>query len=146
MYQKSISVFFPSYNEEENVRETVLSAHEYLKPRFKDYEILVISCASKDRTNEITEELIKTTPNLRLVTGPVNPGYAFSVRTGFLNALKSKKDLIFYTDGDRQFDIKELDLLLPLIEKYDIVTGYKIKRHDPLMRIWTSRRLVATMR
>ncbi len=146
MYQKSISVFFPSYNEEENVRETVLSAHEYLKPRFADYEILVISCASTDRTGEIVKELMKTIPHLRLITGPVNPGYAFSVRTGFLTALESKKDLIFYTDGDRQFDIKELDNLLPLIDRYDIVTGFKIERNDPVMRSWMSWVYNLTMR
>ncbi len=143
MNNQSISVFFPSYNEEDNVRESVLSAHEYLKSRFKDYEILVVSCASKDRTNEITEELMKTVPNLRLITGPVNPGYAFSVRTGFLN---SKKDLIFYTDGDRQYRIKELDNLLPLLSDYQVVTGYKIQRNDPLMRTWMSWIYNTTMR
>ena len=134
-FNKSISVFFPAYNEEENIRDVVLEANEYLKPRFKDYEILVISCASTDRTNAITLELAKSIPQLRLVTKDVNTGYAGSLRAGFLNA---SKELIFYTDGDHQFDIKELDKLLPLIEKYDIVTGHKIKRNDPLMRLWMS--------
>lgn len=134
-YHKSISVFFPSYNEEENVRDMVLEANEFLKTRFKDYEILVISCGSKDRTNDITLELAKSIPQLRLIAKDVNTGYAGSVRTGFLTA---SKELIFYTDCDRQFDIKELDKLLPHLAHNDVVTGYKIKRNDPIMRIWMS--------
>lgn len=133
---KSISVFIPTYNEEENVRDAVLEINDYLKPRFDDYEILVISEGSIDRTNEIAEELKKDIPQLRLLVKPKNFGYAGSLRTGFQN---SKKELIFYTDGDRQFDIRELDNFLPLITKYDIVTGYKLKRFDPLMRAWTSK-------
>lgn len=140
---KSISVFFPAYNEEENIRNVVLEANEYLKPRFSDYEILVVSCASTDRTNEITLELAKSIPQLRLIAKDVNTGYAGVLRTGFLNATK---ELIFYTDGDHQFDIKELDTLLPLLSDYDVVTGYKIKRNDPVMRLWVSVLYNAIMR
>ena len=135
MINKGISVFFPAYNEGENIRDLVLETNDYLKSRFSDYEILVVSCASTDRTNEITLDLAKNIPQLRLVTKDINTGYASSLRAGFENATK---ELIFYTDGDHQFDIKELDKLLPLIEKYGIVTGYKIKRNDPLMRLWMS--------
>lgn len=143
MMDKSISVFIPSYNEEDNVCNAVLEINDYLKSRFKDYEILVVSEGSTDRTNEIVEELKKEIPQLRLLARPKNFGYAGSLRTGFKNA---KKELIFYTDGDRQFDIKELDLLLPLISKYDIVTGYKLKRFDPFIRAWTSKFYNWTMR
>ena len=140
---KSISIFIPCYNEEENVRDAVTKINNYLKTRFQDYEILVVSEGSVDRTNEITKELQKTIPQLRLLTEPKNFGYAQVLRSGFKN---SKKELIFYTDGDLQFDINELDLLLPLITKYDIVTGYKLKRFDPLMRAWTSKIYNWTMR
>lgn len=141
--QQSISVFVPAYNEEENIHDVAVEINDYLIPHFADYEILIISEGSADRTNEIVKELQKDIPRLRLLARPENFGYAGALRTGFKN---SKKDLIFYTDGDRQFDIKELDHLIPLIEKYDIVTGYKIKRHDPLMRIWTSKIYNWTMR
>lgn len=143
MMNKSISVFIPTYNEEENVRDAVWEINNYLKPRFDDYEILVVSEGSTDRTNEIAEELKKGIPQLRILAKPENFGYAGALRTGFKN---SKKELIFYTDGDRQFDIRELDNLLPLITKYDIVTGYKLKRFDPLIRAWTSKIYNWTMR
>ena len=132
---KSISVFVPAYNEEENIGDAITEVNNYLKSRFSDYEILIVSCGSTDRTNAITLELAKNIPQLRLVAKEKNTGYAGVLRVGFLNV---SKELIFYTDADRQFDIKELDLLLPMLEKYDVVTGYKIKRHDPLMRIWMS--------
>ena len=143
MNNKSISVFLPAYNEEENIRDIVVEIDGYLKSHFKDYEILVVSEGSKDKTNDIVRDLQKTISQLRLLAKSDNFGYAGALRTGFKN---STKELIFYTDGDRQFDIAEMDHLLPLISKYDIVTGYKIKRHDPLMRIWTSKIYNWTMR
>lgn len=132
---KSISVFFPAYNEEGNIKEIVESSFNYLKSRFQDFEILVVSEGSTDKTNEIVKDLAKNILNLKLLSKPVSYRYAGALRTGFTN---STKDLIFYMDGDGQFDIREMDKLLPLIDKYDIVTGYKIERNDPLMRSWMS--------
>lgn len=140
---KSISVFLPAYNEEENIKDIVLEVSDYLKKRFKDYEILVISHGSTDSTNAVVCRLTKFVENLKLVSEDKNIGYANVLRSGFKN---SSKELIFYTDGDRQFNIEELDNLLPLIDKYDIVTGYKLKRNDPLVRIWMSWFYNLTMR
>jgi len=140
---KSISVFLPAYNEEKSIRKGILEISSYLKSRFKDYEILIISEGSIDKTNEIVRDLQKEIGNLKLFAKDKSYGYAGALRTGFKN---STKKLIFYTDGDRQFDIKEMDKLLALIDRYDIVTGYKIKRNDPLMRIWMSDLYNLTMR
>ncbi len=135
MVASSISVFLPTYNEEKSVTPGILEISNYLKSRFNDYEILIVSEGSTDKTNDIVRGLQSKVENLKLLTKEKSYGYAGALRTGFKN---STKELIFYTDGDRQFDIKELDKLLLLIDKYDIVTGYKIKRNDPLMRIWMS--------
>ena len=141
--EKSIAVFLPAYNEEENIGQMVLEINDFLKPRFSDYEILVISEGSTDKTNSIVRGLQERIKNLKLLTKNESFGYAGALRSGFRN---STKKLIFYTDGDGQFDIKELDKLLPLIDKYDVVTGYKIKRSDPLMRVWMSWLYNFTMR
>ncbi len=130
-----ISVFFPAYNEEENIGDLVLTAYRYLRRRFEDFEILVISEGSTDRTKEIVLSLSRSIPSLRLLYQPRSFGYAGALRTGFRNA---RKELVFYTDGDNQFDINELDKLIPLIETHGVVTGYKIKRHDPPVRRWAS--------
>ncbi|MEK7500696.1 MAG: glycosyltransferase family 2 protein, partial [Patescibacteria group bacterium] len=142
-FSQSISVFFPAYNEAENIRDLVLKTYDYLKVRFDDFEIMVVNDGSSDDTAWVVEGLQQEKPRLKLISHPTNCGYAQALRTGFMNV---SKELIFYTDGDGQFDINELDLLLPLIERYDIVTGYKIKRHDPLMRLWMSWFYNTTMR
>lgn len=136
MNQKSISVFLPAYNEEENISEAIEKINHYLKSHFRDYEILIVNDGSKDQTLKIVQEMQHSNSNLRLVNHPQNLGYAQALRTGFQRA---SKDLIFYTDSDGQFDINDLDKLLPFLTDYDIVTGYRIKRQDPLMRIWMAR-------
>lgn len=141
--QKNISVFLPAYNEESAIGRLILDIDKYLKSRFFDYEILVISEGSTDKTNSVISSLQKEIPRLKLLTKEKSYGYAGALRTGFQS---STKDLLFYMDGDGQFDIRELDKLLPLIEKFDVVTGYKIKRNDALMRIWMSALYNLTMR
>ncbi len=144
MNARSISVFVPIYNERESVRVIAEEIDRYLKERFQDYEILLITSeASTDGTNGIARDLEQEIDQLRVVSRGNDISYAGALRTGFRS---SKKDLIFFTDGDRQFNIQELDLLLREIEHYDVVTGYKIKRNDPLMRIWMSWLYNITMR
>lgn len=141
---RSISVFVPVYNERESVRAIAEEISEYLKERFSDYEILLITSeASTDGTNEIARGLEQEIPRLKVISRGNDVSYAGALRTGFKNA---KKELIFFTDGDRQFDIQELDLLLREIDRYDVVTGYKLKRNDPWMRIWMSWLYNVTMR
>jgi len=61
------------------------------------------------------------------------PGLRWALRTGFATATK---DLVFYTDGDAQYDPRELELLLQAMGPgVDLVNGYKVKRSDPLHRI-----------
>ncbi|MBI4091596.1 MAG: glycosyltransferase family 2 protein [Candidatus Levybacteria bacterium] len=133
MNYKSISVFLPVFNEGENIGKAVLSIKKYLAKRFKDFEILVISDGSTDNTNEIVQKLEKKDRRIKLFTRNKRLGYGAGLRAGFE---KSTKDLIFYTDADNQFDINDMDKLFPLLGKYDIVSAYRIKRKDPLMRIF----------
>src|SRR3989338_608585 len=144
MNARSIWFFVRVYNEEGSVRAIAEEVSRYLQAKFVDYEILLITSeASTDGTNDIVKELKGEIPHLRAVNRGAAIGYAGALRTGFTNATK---ELIFFTDGDRQFDINELDLLLGLIDRFDIVTGYKLKRNDPLMRIWMSWLYNITMR
>lgn len=132
---KSISVILPAYNEAENLPSAIEEIDAYLKSRFADYEILVVSEGSTDDTKRVMEDIQTRRPRVRLFMKKEWAGFGGALRTGFGNAAK---ELIFYTDADRQFDIRELDLLLPLIERYDIISGYKMKRRDALIRVWMS--------
>ena len=130
---KSISFVLPAYNEEDNIEKavrTILEVAESLP--LEGYEVIVVNDGSSDRTAEIIERLKQENGRVRPIHHPTNLGYADALRTGFTSATCQ---LVFYTDSDLQFDVKEVKNLLPAIEDYDIVTGFRIYRYDPLSRL-----------
>src|SRR3989338_174176 len=129
----SISVVLPAYNEEDNIKKALTSIYSYLAAKFETFEIIVVSDGSTDRTNTIVKKLSNKFKNIHLVLHPKNKGYGSTLRSGFKTA---KNDLIFYTDSDNQYNINDLDKLLNLVKKFDIVAGYRVKRKDPLFRIF----------
>jgi glycosyltransferase involved in cell wall biosynthesis len=75
-------------------------------------------------------------PFLKVVTHPRNRGYGAALRSGFAACTK---ELIFYTDGDGQYDPTELVALVPYAGGHALVNGYKIKRSDHWMRVIVGR-------
>lgn len=125
---ESISVFFPAYNDAKSIGKLVADAQETLKNLTNDFEIIVVNDGSADETADVLQELLKTHGKMRIVTHETNRGYGAALQSGFLAA---KKDLIFYTDGDGQYDVNELALLFEKLDaKTDVVNGYKISRAD----------------
>jgi len=127
----SISVFFPCYNEQENVAHTVEKALAVLEKTGCDFEIIIIDDGSSDSTGRISDEIAGTNSRIKVVHHPTNLGYGAALKSGFDAA---EKDLVFYTDGDGQFDICELPPLMSLMDKYDIVSCYRLNRRDNLIR------------
>ena len=127
----SISVFYPCYNEEGNIERVIQEAIDFLPKVSKDYEIIIVNDGSTDRTGDIANRLAREDRRIRVVQHCVNKGYGGALQSGFKAA---SKELVFYTDGDGQFDISEISKLLPLIQEFDIVSGYRINRQDSLMR------------
>jgi glycosyltransferase involved in cell wall biosynthesis len=128
-----LSVFFPAYNDSGTIASLVIAARNAASRVTSDFEILVVNDGSADRTPEIADELARTYPEVRVVHHPINRGYGGALRSGFAQA---RKELIFYTDGDAQYDPAELQLLWPqMTADVDLVNGYKISRSDPLHRI-----------
>lgn len=129
---RELSVVLPAYNEEANIERVVRSCVAYLEARMPDYELLVVNDGSHDRTGEILNRLQNEFPRLRPLHHPQNRGYGAALRTGFDAA---SKRFVFYMDGDGQFNISDLDHLLPLATDEDhIVTGFRIERRDPFVR------------
>lgn len=129
---RELSVVLPAFNEEASIERVVRDCVAYLDGKGLDYELLVVNDGSRDRTGEILNRLATELPRLRPQHHPQNRGYGAALRTGFDAAAKR---FVFYMDGDGQFDIKELDVILPLATDDDnIVTGYRIERRDPFMR------------
>jgi glycosyltransferase involved in cell wall biosynthesis len=128
-----LSVFFPAYNDSGTIASMVIRAVQAASELTPDFEILVINDGSSDATPEISDELARTYPNVRVVHHPRNRGYGGALQTGFRSATK---EFIFYTDGDAQYDPSELAALWArMAPDADLVNGFKISRSDPLHRI-----------
>jgi len=127
----SISVFFPCHNEQDNVERVTRQALDVLKDISTDFEVIIVNDGSTDKTAAVADRLARENPDVKVIHHQVNRGYGAALQSGFHAAAK---DWVFYTDGDGQFDIKELPPLLDLTDKYDIVTCYRINRQDPPLR------------
>jgi glycosyltransferase involved in cell wall biosynthesis len=134
MARPSISVFFPCYNDAETIGQLVLDAETALRSVTDDYQIVVVNDGSTDRSAEVLRELQARVGRLDVVTHPTNRGYGGALRSGFS---ASTKDLVFYTDGDAQYDVKEMPLLVMLLSPdVDFVNGVKMDRQDPGYRVF----------
>lgn len=131
-----LTFFFPAYNEEENVERTVQLALDQIGPMVESLEVLIVDDGSSDRTPELADKLAAEDSRVRVHHQP-NRGYGGALKAGFANASGS---LIAFSDGDLQFDLEELRLLLdrlddPARKPVDAVIGWRIKRRDPFHRL-----------
>src|SRR5918911_1266313 len=130
----SISAVLPAYNEAAIIERTVRHVAGVLRDLTPAFEVIVTNDGSRDATGEILADLQAREPDLhlRVVTHERNRGYGAALASGFDAA---RKDLIFLTDGDKQFDVTELSSFIPAMDaQTDMVIGWRKKRADPLMR------------
>jgi glycosyltransferase involved in cell wall biosynthesis len=129
----SLSIFFPAYNDVGTIASLVLVAHMTARQLTDDHEVIVVDDGSPDHTGALLDEMAGHFPWLKVVHHGRNRGYGGALRTGFETAAK---ELVFYTDGDAQYDPRELTRLYEaLTPDVDFVNGYKISRHDPVHRV-----------
>jgi glycosyltransferase involved in cell wall biosynthesis len=128
-----LSVFFPAYNDSGTIASLVISAIRTAQRLTPDFEVIVVNDGSADHTAEILDELAAKYPEVRVVHHERNRGYGGALRTGFATA---SRELVFYTDGDAQYDPAEMEVLWRrFTDSVDLVNGYKISRSDPMHRI-----------
>ena len=131
--RNGISAFFPAYNDGGTIASMVLSAILVLEKLTDDYEVIVVNDGSHDYTGEILDELDARYDRVRIVHHEKNRGYGGALRTGFAEA---SKEFVFYTDGDAQYDVRDLPALWKeMNDSIDMVQGYKIGRSDPFHRV-----------
>ena len=133
MAQPSVSIFYPCYNDWGTMGSMVLLTIQTGRRLGLDYDITIVDDGSEEKTHALLGELEERFPEVRVIRHERNGGYGAALRTGFASATK---DWVFYTDGDAQYDVCELERL---VEKagpdVDVVQGYKIDRNDPLHRV-----------
>jgi len=126
-------VFFPAYNDSGTIASLVISARQTAASLTDNFEVIVVNDGSADRTAQIVDELARTYPDVKVVHHPRNRGYGAALRSGFAAATR---ELVFYTDGDAQYDPSEMAILWRALRtEVDVVNGYKISRSDPFHRI-----------
>lgn len=132
----ALSVILPAFNEEGNIERAVRTSADAVAPLVPDYEIVAVDDGSRDETPAILSRLKEEMgERLAIVTHETNLGYGKALRSGF-DAARGR--LVFYTDADNQFDLKELEGFLPLMEEYDAALGYRVGRQDGDFRLFVS--------
>lgn len=122
-----LSIFFPFWDEQENIENVVKSAVSVAEKYAIKWEIIMVDDGSMDQTLSIAKRLASEDPRLIVVSHTPNRGYGAALRAGFD---KARYELVAFTDGDGQFDISEIDKFLDKIEDADVVIGYRKKRSD----------------
>jgi len=131
----SLSAFFPAYNDAPSLPELIGRTFLVLGAHFEDFEVIVVNDGSQDDTGTVLAGLARQYgPRMRVITHPENRGYGGALKTGFESATK---EYVFYTDGDGQYDVRELPKLWELMKPgVGLVNGFKLERNDPWHRIF----------
>ena len=142
---KGLSAFFPAHNEEGNVERMCNALRIVLPNVAQDFEIIIVNDGSNDKTGEIADRLAAQDEKIRVVHHERNMGYGAAIRSGISAC---KKEYVFFTDGDNQFDVSQLSLFVPLVSQCDGVIGFRLNRQDNFVRktnAWAWNRLVQWM-
>ena len=132
----SLSIFFPAYRDEHTVEPLTRACIEIARELTDDFEILIVDDKSPDGTGEVADRMALEFKEVRVLHHPVNQGVGQAMIDGFT---QSTKDHVFYTDGDFQYDVKELPLLAQHAKDHDVIIGYRLKRAEGFTRVFTSR-------
>jgi len=133
MATHSVSIFYPCYNDWGTMGSMVLFTMRTAEKLHLDYDLTIVDDGSGPQTQDILAEIVQRFPDINIIHHGKNRGYGGALRSGFAAAMK---EWIFYTDGDSQYDVRELEVLLEKAgPDVDLVQGYKIQRHDPMHRI-----------
>ena len=140
-----ISVVIPLYNEEESIAELHSWIARVMEQNHFSYEVIFISDGSTDRSWPIIEELSQQSEYVRGIKFRRNYGKSPALYCGFAEA---QGDVVITMDADLQDSPDEIPELYRMIKEdgYDLVSGYKQKRYDPLSKTLPTKLFNATAR
>lgn len=134
--KNSFSFFCPAYYDEKNISKVIEKANSLFSKHAKDYEIVIINDGSPDKTGEVAEMLSNKYEKVRVVHHETNKGYGVAISTGFREA--NKFEYVCYVDGDDQYDVLELENMIKLLHRYDIVISFRYEKTYNAVRIFIS--------
>ncbi len=126
-----LSVFFPAYNEQENIEATVSKALVECEKIASKYEIIIVNDGSRDETGAIAARLAAHNPQVKVITHNPNRGYGGALKSGIYAA---QYKYITFNDSDGQFDFSQIERFIPYIDDYAVVIGYRTKRIEGFVR------------
>jgi len=130
-----LSFVIPVFNEQDSLKQLYSEIIENIK-KYK-YEIIFIDDGSTDDSHTILQILAAEDKNIKLIKLRKNFGKSAGLNVGFEIA---KGDIVFTMDADLQDDPKEIPQFIEKLEEgYDMVTGWKVKRRDPISKTWPSK-------
>jgi glycosyltransferase involved in cell wall biosynthesis len=135
-HTESVTVFFPVYNDEATVRLVTEKALAVCAQLTDAYEVIIVDDGSPDASGEIADELACEHAQVRAVHHPTNRGYGAAVRTGLA---ESRHEWICFTDGDDEYDLRDLRKLWRLRHRYDLIITFRYARRYSGLRILVSR-------
>jgi glycosyltransferase involved in cell wall biosynthesis len=122
-----LSVIYPAYNEEENIRETIARSLAALRPRCEAFEILIIDDRGQDATGALADELAAAHPEISVLHNEHNVGQGESLLRGFRLA---RYEWVVHNAMDYPFDLEDLDKMIPLLGEADVIVGARTSRPD----------------
>jgi glycosyltransferase involved in cell wall biosynthesis len=135
-FQK-VSVLVPLFNEEESLKKLANQISNVFDKISPDYEILFVDDGSTDNSLKVIKELSRTNNKIRYISFRKNYGKSAALNVGFKGA---SGDVVVTMDADLQDDPSEIPSLLAELQKgFDLVSGWKKKRHDPFIKKYSSR-------
>lgn len=140
-----ISVVVPLYNEEESLPELAAWIARVMEENGFSYEVIFVDDGSTDKSFHIISKLAETNPNIKGIRFSRNYGKSPALHTGFSEA---EGDVVITMDADLQDSPDEIPELYRMIteEGYDLVSGWKKKRYDPLSKTIPTKLFNATAR
>lgn len=130
-----VSVFFPVYNDERTVERVALKSLDILSRVAREYEVVIVDDATPCRAGEIADRLAARDPRIRVIHHPKNLGYGAAIRTGLANV---RYEWVCFTDGDDEYDIYDLEKLIRLRHRYDLIITFRYAKLYSTFRIFVS--------
>lgn len=129
----NISIIIPSFNEAESLPELAAWIDRVMVANSLAYEAIIVDDGSKDNTKHVVEKLLPQNLNIRYIRFQRNYGKSAALHVGFERA---KGEVVVTMDADLQDSPEEVPALYKMIveEGFDVVSGWKQKRYDPITK------------